>query len=304
MADSDALRVGDFVIAIGNPFGLGGTVTAGIVSALGRSGLGIEEYEDFIQTDASINPGNSGGALVNLKGELVGINTAILAPGGDSGGSVGIGFAIPTRLAREVMAQLLEHGQVRRGQLGVSVQSLTPELIKALGIENRVNDGRGAVITAVRARSAAARAGLQPGDVVLKVDDEPVRDAADLRNRIGLTTAGGNLRLEILRDGRPQTVTVRVEAGAPETAGMPGVRLHPRLDGSLMGEDGGEVRFLAVEPGSPAYAAGLRSGDVLSAVNRQRVRRLAEAERLAAATRSGLLLHLRRGEAQLFLVLN
>jgi serine protease Do/serine protease DegQ len=156
LADSDALRVGDFVVAIGNPFGLGQTVTSGIVSALGRSGLGIEGYEDFIQTDASINPGNSGGALVNLRGELVGINTAILAP---SGGNVGIGFAIPASMVRELVAQLVEHGEVRRGQLGIVLQDLTPQLAEAFGIAN----GGGAVVSQVLDGSPAERAGLQPG---------------------------------------------------------------------------------------------------------------------------------------------
>jgi Do/DeqQ family serine protease len=200
LADSDRLRVGDFVVAIGNPFGLGQTVTSGIVSALGRTGLGIQGYEDFIQTDASINPGNSGGALVNLRGELVGINTAIIAPGG---GNVGIGFAIPSNMVSRLMEQIVAHGAVRRGQLGVSVQDLTPELASAFNIP--VQQG-GAVIAQVMPRSTAARAGLREGDVVLRVNDRPIRDGSALRNAVGLLEVGASVRLDILRDGKPLTI--------------------------------------------------------------------------------------------------
>ena len=183
LADSQRLRVGDFVVAVGNPFGLGQTVTSGIVSALGRTGLGIQGYEDFIQTDASINPGNSGGALVNLRGELVGINTAIIAPGG---GNVGIGFAIPSNMVSRLMNQIIAHGSVRRGQLGVSVQDLTPELAQAFNIPA----DQGAVIAQVSPRSAAARAGLKEGDVVLRINDRTIRDIpAWISSTSGLRTA-------------------------------------------------------------------------------------------------------------------
>ena len=181
LADSDALLVGDFVVAIGNPFGLGQTVTSGIVSAVGRSGLGIEGYEDFIQTDASINPGNSGGALVNLRGELVGMNTAILAPGG-SGGNVGIGFAIPSNMVMQIVEHLESHGEVKRGVLGVVTQDLTPELAQAFDIKVR----KGAIIARVFADSAAAEAGLKAGDVVVEINDRKVKNSADMRNRVGL----------------------------------------------------------------------------------------------------------------------
>jgi len=203
LADSDKLRVGDFVVAIGNPFGLGQTVTSGIVSALGRSGLGIQGYEDFIQTDASINPGNSGGPLVNLRGELVGVNTAIVA---SSGGNVGIGFAIPSNMVRQIMAQLVRYGQVKRGQLGVWAQDLSPDLAEAFGITNN----RGAVIAQVIPDSAADRAGVKAGDVIVAIDGKPIRNAAGLRNAIGLLNIGERIRLDLLRDGKPLTIRVRI----------------------------------------------------------------------------------------------
>ena len=212
IADSTGLRVGDFVVAIGNPFGLGQTVTSGIVSALGRTGLGIEGYESFIQTDASINPGNSGGALVNLRGELVGINTAILAP---AGGNVGIGFAIPTEMAENVMQQLIEHGEVRRGMLGVTIQDLTAELAEAFGVERQ----RGVVITQVVEDSAAEKAGLKSGDVVTAVDGRPVNRAADLRNKVGMAPVGEKVELSILRDGKKKDVTAVISESSRETAG-------------------------------------------------------------------------------------
>lgn len=202
--DSEALEVGDFVVAIGNPFGLGQTVTSGIVSAIGRSGLGIEEFEDFIQTDASINPGNSGGALVNLRGELVGINTAIIGP---SGGNVGIGFAIPANMARQMMAQLVEHGEVRRGRLGIAVQNLTAELADALDVKTR----RGAVISRVYPDSPAQAAGLEPGDVVLAFDGRKVHEAKTLINLIGLKPIGTRVRLTIARGGKTREQKVEIQ---------------------------------------------------------------------------------------------
>jgi len=202
MGDSDRLRVGDFVVAIGNPFGLGQTVTSGIVSALGRSGLKVEGYEDFIQTDASINPGNSGGALVNFQGELIGINTAIIGP---AGGSVGIGFAVPTNIARSVMTQLIEHGEVRRGRLGIAIQDLTPDLAESLN----VTGDQGAVIAQVEQGSAADRAGLRAGDVVVAVDGKPVHSGTDLRNRVGLVRIGTPIQITILRGGQQRTINIR-----------------------------------------------------------------------------------------------
>ncbi|BBA33986.1 trypsin-like serine protease [Methylocaldum marinum] len=201
--DSQSLRVGDFVAAIGSPFGLSQTVTSGIVSAVGRSGLGIEGYEDFIQTDASINPGNSGGALVDLNGELVGISTAIVGP---AGGNVGIGFAIPSRLAQSIMQQLVQYGEVQRGKLGVGVHDLTPDLAHALGLER----GSGALIALVQPDSPAAKAGLRPGDVVTAIDGTPVTNGGSLRNTVGLLQVGSEIKLDILRNGEKRTVTARI----------------------------------------------------------------------------------------------
>lgn len=202
IGDSEALAVGDFVVAIGNPFGLGQTVTSGIISALGRSGLNIEGYEDFIQTDASINPGNSGGALINLKGELIGINTAILAP---AGGNVGIGFAVPSRMAQQVMAQLVRFGEVRRGLIGVSVQDVTPEIAETMGIER----GTGALVTQIQAGSPAAQAGIRSGDLIVEIDGRPIETAADLRNQVGLVPIGQAVQIGLLRDGKRLNLTAR-----------------------------------------------------------------------------------------------
>jgi Do/DeqQ family serine protease len=204
IGDADRLEVGDFVLAIGNPFGLGQAVTSGIVSALGRTGLGLESYENFIQTDASINPGNSGGALINLRGELIGINTAIFTPGG---GNVGVGFAVPINMAETVMKQLVANGEVHRGRLGVQVKDLTPELADSMGIAAR----QGAIIDFVDVLSPAQKAGLVPGDIVLSVDGQPVHSAADLRNRVGLTPVGRKLQLTLLRDKAQKTLDVTIE---------------------------------------------------------------------------------------------
>ena len=303
LADSDNLRVGDFVVAIGNPFGLGQTVTSGIVSALGRTGLGIQGYEDFIQTDASINPGNSGGALVNLRGELVGINTAILAP---SGGNVGIGFAIPANMVSRLMNQIVAHGSVRRGQLGVAVQDLTPELARAFNIPA----DRGAVIAQVSPRSAAARAGLKEGDVVLSINDKPIRDGNGLRNAIGLLEVGEAARLEILRDGKPLTLDAKVGEYVPARA--EGDAINPRLAGITFEDIGPNsplggrgVRGVVVAQlasGSPAARAGLRRNDVIVAVNRQPIASTDELRQVASES-DGLILNLVRGQEELLLML-
>jgi Do/DeqQ family serine protease len=203
IGDSDRLQVGDFVLAIGNPFGLGQTVTSGIVSALGRS-PGIEGYEDFIQTDASINPGNSGGPLVDLQGRVVGINTAILAP---SGGNIGIGFAVPINMARQVMDQLISYGEIRRGQIGVAIQDLTPDLAQALGTRHT----EGAVIARVVPGSPAERAGLRPNDLIVAINGAPMRSGTDLRNRVGLSRIGDEVDLTVERGGAERNVNVRIE---------------------------------------------------------------------------------------------
>jgi Do/DeqQ family serine protease len=209
MGDSSRLQVGDFVLAVGNPFGLGQTVTSGIVSALGRSGLGIEGYEDFIQTDASINPGNSGGALVDLQGRLIGINTAILAPGG---GNIGIGFAVPIDMARDVLGQLIRYGEVKRGRIGVAIQDLTPDLARALGTTRT----EGALIARVTPGSPAQRAGLRSSDLVVAVNGVPVHNATDLRNRVGLSSIGDEIELTVDRSGVQRNVAVRIEQATAE----------------------------------------------------------------------------------------
>jgi len=211
VGDSDRLQVGDFVLAVGNPFGLGQTVTSGIVSALGRSGLGIEGYEDFIQTDASINPGNSGGPLVNLLGQVVGINTAILAPGG---GNIGIGFAVPINMARRVMDQIVRYGEVKRGRIGVAIQDLTPELAQAMN----TNQANGAVIARVESGSPAEQAGLRTGDLVVAVNGTPVRSGTQLRNTIGLARIGDQVTLTVDRRGSEYTIPVRIDPAAAAAA--------------------------------------------------------------------------------------
>ncbi len=292
LADSDALKVGDFVVAIGNPFGLNQTVTSGIVSGLGRSGLGIEGYESFIQTDASINPGNSGGALVNLRGELVGVNTAILAPGG---GNIGIGFAIPANMARVVMDQILAHGAVRRGLFGVAVQDLTPELAAALATERR----DGALVSAIEPDSAAAKAGLREGDLILKLNGAKVKGADDLRTRFGLLSVGASVELEILRDGKTRRLTGTI--ADPYEDFVAGERIAPSLAGALLGEldRHGGVPALPVgtiEPDSPAWHAGLREGDRILQVNGQRVVSLRDLAEILRGSGELVSLRIQRGD--------
>ncbi len=303
LTDSDSLRVGDFVVAIGNPFGLGQTVTSGIVSALDRSGLGIQGYEDFIQTDASINPGNSGGALVNLNGELVGINNAIFSR---SGGNIGIGFAIPVNMARQIMAQLVEHGEVRRGRLGAQAQDLTPELAQAFGLKQ----GEGAVITQVNDGSPADKAGLQPGDIVTAIDGKSVRDANTLRNSIGLLPIGSEVRIQVLREGKRHSLTATIEKPTSQQA-QGGEKLHAHLTGARFSDitEGHRlyeriegVLVSEVKQGSPAWSAGLRPNDVIVSVNRQPIKSVAEM-RDVIGNSSQLLLNIRRGNGALFLYL-
>lgn len=301
--ESDKLRVGDFVVAIGNPFGLGQTVTSGIVSALGRSGLGIEAYEDFIQTDASINPGNSGGALVDLRGRLIGINTAIVGP---SGGNIGIGFAIPARMAKSLMEQLIEHGRVNRGSLGVTVQDLSPELSQAFGLKAR----QGVVISRVDPGSPADKAGLKTGDVVTAVNGRQVRGSSDMRNVIGLQRIGEVVEMDVLRDGKP----LRLRAVIAETKlnTIDGGELHPRLQGAKLASaaralNRSEVPGLLVADvgrGSPAALAGLRKDDIIVSINRHVVNTPEEAQKLAQAIGNGqMLINVQRGEVALFMVL-
>lgn len=275
LADSERLRVGDFVVAVGNPFGLGQTVTSGIVSALGRSGLRGLEYQNFIQTDASINPGNSGGALIDLAGRLIGINTAIFTP---SGGNVGIGFAIPASTANHVMAQLVEYGEVRRGSLGIEIQDLTTELRDALSLEVQ----GGAVITRVLENSALAEAGLRPGDVIVALDRREVGNAQGLRNIEGLLSVGAEVEVDYLREGSERQVQVLIEEDLD--ARISGRRLDERLDGVVLVRLPARTRVQGalieeVRRNSAAWEAGLRAGDVIAAINRQAVRSLSELRR-------------------------
>jgi serine protease DegQ len=299
--DSDKAEVGDFVIAIGNPFGLGQTVTTGVVSALGRKGLGIEGYENFIQTDASINPGNSGGALVNLRGELIGINTAILGP---SGGNIGIGFAIPVKMVKNSVDQILKYGAVKRGQLGIVIQDLTPDLAQAFNIDE---GQRGVVVAQVQQGSSAAKAGIQAGDVVVSVDGRTVESSAELRNEIGARRIGDTLKLTLLREGKSRIVEMKVGEPIGETAaaGDTAPDIHPFLKGAKLQsrEDGQGVRVMAIAEATPAAQSGLQVGDVIVSANRQEVRSLNDLKSAASASKQRLLLRIIRGNAALFLVL-
>ncbi|WP_210397450.1 DegQ family serine endoprotease [Motiliproteus sediminis] len=298
LSDSDQLQVGDFVIAIGNPFGLGQTVTTGVVSALGRTGLGIEGYESFIQTDASINPGNSGGALVNLRGELVGINTAIIAPGG---GNVGIGFAIPSNMASAISDQLREHGEVRRGLLGVHLQDLSAQLAEAFGLA--ATQG-GVLVSQVVPDSAADRAGLKPGDVILALNGKAQRQAAELRSQLAVLSVGTAIELTLLRDGERLTLTA--ELGSPAQFSVDGGRFAPQLEGATLrnSEEGDAVQVYAIESRSSAAYAGLLQDDRILAANRIRVRNLDELARAASLSRSTLLLMIERQGTTLYLALS
>jgi Do/DeqQ family serine protease len=302
--DSDQLEVGDYVIAIGNPFGIGQTVTSGIVSALGRTGLTPEGYEDFIQTDASINPGNSGGALVNLRGELIGINSAIIAP---SGGNVGIGLAVPSNMARAVMSQISRFGEVRRGRLGITMTDLTPALAEKLGVSVR----EGAAITGVQPGSPAANAGLRERDVVVALNGRPIRTSGALRARLGLTPVGEEIELRIARG--TELLNVRTHIEAPQAlAGAEG-RTLPQLPGLAIVEiergsalyerlEGGGLVVTAVEHNSRAWQAGFRSGDIIYAVNRQRVQTIAEFQKLIGHARNGFAVSLLRGDFQITII--
>ncbi len=302
--DSDQLEIGDYVIAIGNPFGIGQTVTSGIVSALGRTGLTPEGYEDFIQTDASINPGNSGGALVNLRGELIGINSAIIGP---SGGNVGIGFAVPSNMARGVMSQITRFGEVRRGRLGISMTDLTPALAREFAVSARA----GAAITAVQPGSPAEKAGLRKHDVILALNGRPIRSSGSLRARLGLTPVGEEIELRIARGD--DELTIRTRIAAPQAlAGVEG-RVLQQLPGLAVVEiergsplferlQGGGLVVTAVERGSRAHQAGFRRGDIIYAVNRRRVQTIAEFQGLVGRARNGFAVSLLRGDFQVTII--
>jgi len=290
LGDSSHLEVGDYVVAIGNPFGLQHTVTAGIVSALGRTGINPEGYEDFIQTDASINPGNSGGALVNLRGELVGINSAILS---GSGGNIGIGFAIPVNMAKGVMDQLIKYGQVKRGVLGVNIYDVTPDVAKEFGL----SEASGALVAGVAQGSAAEHAGVKTGDIIVSVNGTAMKNARELRNAIGMLRIGDQVEIGLLRDGKPHKVTALVaERSEAETANA--ADISRGLEGADLGDaaDGGGVLVRSVQEGSPAAQAGLRANDLIVGVGRTPVANT-KAFREASKGLNLLLLNIRRGSA-------
>jgi serine protease Do/serine protease DegQ len=294
LGDSNRVEVGDFVVAIGNPFGLQHTVTSGIISALGRSGINPDGYEDFIQTDASINPGNSGGALVNLKGELVGINSAILSR---SGGNIGIGFAIPVNMVKSVMNQLIQYGEVKRGLLGVNIYTLTPDLIQAAGAPE---DIQGALVSQVVEGSSADKAGIKVNDIITSVNGQTVRGAPELRNAIGLLRIGDKVEIGLVREGKPRKVTAVIGERTDVTTAASEV--HPALAGAELvdADNQAGVQVRSVEAGSRAAQAGLRANDLIVGVNRSRVTTAAQM-REAAAGQPVLLLNIRRGNTSLLL---
>jgi Do/DeqQ family serine protease len=302
LGDSDLLNVGDFVVAIGNPFGLGQTVTSGIVSALGRSGIDIEGYEDFIQTDASINPGNSGGALVNLKGELIGINSAIVAP---TGANVGIGFAVPSVMVKAVLDQIVRFGEVRRGRLGATSEDITHDLAASLGLTSTA----GAIISTVEPSSPAEKAGIKPRDVIMAVNGKAIRDSVDLRNKIGLMPIGETLNLGLIRDGKPVTAKVTIakpldERGTeaetvPQLAGATVANLKT---GSSRGRIEG-VLVTKVDANSPAWMHGLRPGDIIIGANRKKVRSVQEFLAVLRTHEDSIMLNLLRGDFRLTLII-
>jgi len=304
-SDSDKLRVGDFVVAIGNPFGIGQTVTSGIVSALGRSGLGIEAYENFIQTDASINPGNSGGALVNLKGELIGINTAIIGSRGGSG-SVGIGLAIPVNMALDITKQLIKYGKVRRGYLGVSAQDLTNDLSKAFGIKTN----KGAIITQVLKDSPADLAGISIGDVVIKINNENVQNASAMRNKIGLLKLNSIITMEINRKGK--IITKKVQITEPKISKNDGIKINSRLQGIIfssilenMPEYGKitGIKIIKMRKDSVAFSAGIRPNDIILSINNIPVQKIQDLEIVAGKNDSEIVVHVQRKNRTAFILL-
>ncbi|GAB3214673.1 Do family serine endopeptidase [Pseudaeromonas pectinilytica] len=299
LANSDQLRVGDFAIAIGNPFGLGQTVTSGIVSALGRSGLNIENLENFIQTDAAINSGNSGGALINLRGELIGINTAILGP---NGGNIGIGFAIPSNMVKDLTDQIIKYGEVRRGVLGVMGGELTTDLAKAFGYDKQ----NGAFVSQVMPGSAADNAGIKAGDIIVSINDNPVRSFGELRAKVATMGAGKVVNLGIIRDGKAQTVQVTLKQSDEMTT--PVKSIHPALEGAKLentkkGQQPQGVEVAEVAPKSPAAAIGLRKGDVIAGINRLRVNNMNDFSKAIKGRTDVLALNIIRGDSSLYLVL-
>ena len=297
VADSDSLRVGDFAVAIGSPFGLGQTVTSGIVSALGRSGLNIENYEDFIQTDAAINSGNSGGALINLRGELIGINTAILGP---NGGNVGIGFAIPSNMVQNLVNQIIEFGEVRRGVLGVAGRSVNSEIAKAMELE--VNQG--GFVEQVTPDSAADEAGIRAGDVITKVNGKMIKTFNELRGKIGSIGAGKTVKITVIRkDGKEKEYDVTLRKS--EAANIEAASLHRMLDGAKLenNNQGNGISVAEIAENSPAASIGLRKGDVINGINRQRINNVGELRSYLNDHKGVFALNILRNNSSLFLMI-
>lgn len=299
IADSDKLRVGDFAVAVGNPFGLGQTATSGIVSALGRSGLNLEGLENFIQTDASINRGNSGGALLNLNGELIGINTAILAPGG---GSIGIGFAIPSNMAKTLSQQLIQFGEVKRGLLGIKGMEMSADIAKAF----KLNVQRGAFVSEVLPNSGSAKAGVKSGDVIVSLNDKPLSSFAELRSRIATTEPGAKVKLGLIREGKPLTVEVTLDKSTSSSASAE--QISPALQGATLSD--GQLKngtkgisVTTVEKSSPAAQAGLHQDDVIVGVNRTSVQSIAEMRKVLESKPAVIALQIIRGNDTLYILL-
>lgn len=298
MADSDKLRVGDFAVAIGNPFGIGQTVTSGIISALARTGLNMNGFENFIQTDASINRGNSGGALVNLNGELIGINTAIIAPGG---GNVGIGFAIPSNMVKSLTDQLTEFGQVKRGVLGIKGNELTSDIAKAFDLDVQ----KGAFVSEVLDESAAKEAGIKAGDVIVSMNGKPIESFAELRAKIATAGAGRDVTLGLIRDGKALNVKVKLKnSDEPSTEAK---TLHSNLEGAnlINGEANGQEGVLIdkIVAGSPASRLGLQEGDVITGVNRNPINNIADLRKIIDSKPAAIALNIVRGNSRVYLIL-
>jgi len=296
MADSDALRVGDYTVAIGNPFGLGETVTSGIVSALGRSGLNVENYENFIQTDAAINRGNSGGALVNLNGELIGINTAILAP---DGGNIGIGFAIPSNMVKSLTEQMVKFGQVKRGELGIMGTELSSDLAKAM----KVDAQRGAFVSQVLPNSSAAKAGIKAGDVITSLNGKPISSFSALRAQVGTMPVGSKIQLGLVRDGKPVNVTLELQQSSQTQVDSSSI--FNGIEGAEMSNKGNDkgVVVSSIKPGTPAAQIGLKKGDVIVGANQQPVKNIADLRKLLDSKPSVLALNIQRGDSTIYLLM-
>ncbi|GAD28561.1 serine endoprotease DegP (Protease Do), periplasmic [Photobacterium leiognathi lrivu.4.1] len=299
LANSDKLRIGDFAVAIGNPFGLGQTVTSGIVSALGRSGLNIENFENFIQTDAAINSGNSGGALVNLNGELIGINTAIVGP---NGGNVGIGLAIPSNMVKNLTDQILEFGQVKRGVLGVQGRELTAELAKTFGYSTN----HGAFVNQVIPDSAAEKAGLKAGDIITDINGQPIRTFSELRAKIATMGAGKKLTLSVIRDGKKQSVNVTLKASSENKINAD--NLHPNLTGAVFTNTTATdkvkgVKVSKLDERSIAARYGLQKGDIIIGLNRLKINNLGELRKALEEKPSVLAMEIQRNGQTLYLII-